>query len=59
MKNLPDDWYESTMRPIREAAKTWPDWMRKGVDEAREHSQRRIAEYHEEERPKRPEDPRS
>ena len=51
MKNLPDDWYERSMRPIREAAKTWPDWMRKGVDEAREHSQRRIAEYHEEERP--------
>ncbi len=58
MKNLPDDWYERSMGPIREAAKSWPDWMRKGVDEAREHSERRIAEYREEQQPKRPDDPR-
>ena len=45
MKNLPDDWYESSMRPLREEAKTWPEWMQKGVHEARGQAERRMADY--------------
>ena len=45
MKDLPNDWYERSMAPLREEAKTWPDWMRKGVDEARDRAERRMAEY--------------
>jgi hypothetical protein len=45
MKNLPNDWYESSMRPLREEAKTWPEWMKEGVREARDRSERRSAKY--------------
>ncbi len=43
MKNLPDDWYERSMRPIIEESKTWPDWMWKGVEDVRARSEREIA----------------
>jgi hypothetical protein len=46
MKNLPEDWYERSMRPILEEAKTWPDWMWKGVEEARKRSERQIEAAH-------------
>jgi len=45
MKELPNDWYERSMRPLRDEAKTWPDWMRRGVDEARREAERRKAKY--------------
>ena len=45
MKNLPNDWYESSMRPLREEAKTWPAWMLNGVDDARDQAERRMAKY--------------
>ena len=45
MKDLPKDWYETSMQPIREEAKTWPDWMQKGVDEARDHWEHRMKKY--------------
>jgi hypothetical protein len=45
MKNLPNDWYESSMRALREEAKTWPEWMQNGVEDAREQAERRMAKY--------------
>jgi hypothetical protein len=45
MRDLPNDWYEKSMRPLREEAKQWPDWMRKGVDEAKDQAALRMAKY--------------
>lgn len=45
MKSLPNDWYESSMRSLREEAKSWPEWMQNGVDDAREQAERRMAKY--------------
>ena len=54
MKNLPDDWYESSMGPLREEAKTWPEWMQQGVHEARDHAERRMADYRPQREPDSP-----
>jgi hypothetical protein len=45
MRDLPNDWYEQSMRPLREEAEHWPEWMQRGVDDARHHAERRMAKY--------------
>jgi hypothetical protein len=45
MKNLPRDWYEQSMQPLREEAKTWPEWMRAGAREADELARLRNEKY--------------
>ncbi len=45
MKDLPADWYEESMRPLREEEKHWPEWMKKGVEDARENAAERMAKY--------------
>lgn len=45
MKDLPNDWYEKSMGPLREEAEKWPEWMLRGVDEARNDAERRMERY--------------
>jgi hypothetical protein len=42
MKDLPADWYEQSMRPLREEEPQWPAWMRNGVAAAREEADRKL-----------------
>lgn len=53
MKELPNDWYEKSMRPLREEAEKWPDWMQRGVVEARHDAERRMEKYQPSARPDR------
>lgn len=45
MRDLPDGWYEESMRPLREEAEHWPEWMRRGADDARHQAERRMEKY--------------
>lgn len=45
MKDLPANWYEESMRPLREEEKSWPEWMKRGVEDARDDAAQRMAKY--------------
>jgi len=45
MKELPADWYEKSMHPLREEEKNWPGWMKKGIEDARDSAAQRKARY--------------
>jgi len=45
MSDLPKNWLEESIRNLNDDRKTWPEWMKRGVQEATDHAEERLRKY--------------